>query len=263
MALIDALNNLKAELMELNQYNNSNNSINKEIEESNMFAVLAAQEKELSQRIKQVTDDYKNAQNEYAREQHENTEEIKDLRTKVNEAKVEKELHIQYLQRIIEGAQSCQDRLYRQKESDLQSQIDRLRSELDTENEVNSAVKEHLQKKQIEMAKLNAEIDDKLELEKKRLEQEKQDIKEKKTEAAREMTEVLEMIHKDDEARKQREEREKEKEEEEIQKVKDKMSMEDAAKYIQRKWVWYQQFGKQLAKKKRGGKKKGGKKKKK
>ena len=41
------------------------------------------------------------------------------------------------------------------------------------------------------------------------------------------------------------------------------MSMEDAAKYIQRKWVWYQQFGKQLAKKKRGGKKKGGKKKKK
>ena len=52
------------------------------------------------------------------------------------------------------------------------------------------------------MAKLNAEIDDKLEQEKKRLEQEKQDIKEKKTEAAREMTEVLEMINKDDESRK-------------------------------------------------------------
>ena len=77
------------------------------------------------------------------------------------------------------------------------------------------------------------------------------------------MTEVLEMINKDDEARKQREEREKEKEEEEIQKVKDKMSMEDAAKYIQRKWNWYQTVGKTLAKKKRGGKGKGKKKKKK
>ena len=52
------------------------------------------------------------------------------------------------------------------------------------------------------MAKLNLEIEEKLDLEKKRLEQEKQDIKEKKTEAAREMTEVLEMINKDDESRK-------------------------------------------------------------
>ena len=104
MALIEALNNLKTELMDHQQFNTSNNSINKEIEESNMFAVLAAQEKELSQRIKQVSDEYKNAQNEYLREVKENSEEIKDLRTKVNEAKVEKELHIQYLQRIIEGA---------------------------------------------------------------------------------------------------------------------------------------------------------------
>ena len=38
---------------------------------------------------------------------------------KVNEAKVEKDLHIQYLERIIQGAQSCQDRLYKQKESAL------------------------------------------------------------------------------------------------------------------------------------------------
>ena len=113
VALIEALNNLKQELMDHQQFNNSNNSINKEIEESNMFAVLAAQEKELSQKIKQVTDDYKNAQNEYAREQEENNAEITELRKKVNEAKVEKDLHIQYLERIIQGSQSCQDRLYK------------------------------------------------------------------------------------------------------------------------------------------------------
>ena len=40
----------------------------------------------------------------------------------------------------------------------------------------------------------------------------------------------------------------------------EKMDMEDAARYIQRKWKWYQEVGKHLAKKKKG--KKGGKKKK-
>ena len=41
----------------------------------------------------------------------------------------------------------------------------------------------------------------------------------------------------------------------------EKMVMEDAARYIQRKWKWYQEVGKFLAKKKKKGKK-GGKKKK-
>jgi hypothetical protein len=48
VALNEALQNLKSELMEHQQFNTSNNTINKEIEESNMYAVLAAQEKELT-----------------------------------------------------------------------------------------------------------------------------------------------------------------------------------------------------------------------
>ena len=39
--------------------------------------------------------------------------------------------------------------------------------------------------------------------------------------------------------------------------------MDNAAKYIQRKWNWFQTEGRLLAKKRKGGKKKGGKKKKK
>jgi hypothetical protein len=39
------------------------------------------------------------------------------------------------------------------------------------------------------------------------------------------------------------------------------MDMEDAARYIQRKWKWYQDVGKHLAKKKKGKKGKKGKKK--
>jgi hypothetical protein len=49
----------------------------------------------------------------------------------------------------------------------------------------------------------------------------------------------------------------------EEEKIFEKMSMEDAARFIQRKWNWFQTVGKFLAKKKKGRKgKKGGKKKK-
>ena len=57
VALIEALNYLKAELMDNQQFTNSNNTINKEIEESNMYTVLAAKEKELQADIKKVTED--------------------------------------------------------------------------------------------------------------------------------------------------------------------------------------------------------------
>ena len=43
--------------MENQAFTNSNNTINKEIEESNMYTVLAAKEKELQADIKKVTED--------------------------------------------------------------------------------------------------------------------------------------------------------------------------------------------------------------
>lgn len=45
-------------------------------------------------------------------------------------------------------------------------------------------------------------------------------------------------------------------------KKKEKIELEDAARYIQRKWKWYQEVGKFLSKKKKGKKGKGKKKKK-
>ena len=56
---------------------------------------------------------------------------------------------------------------------------------------------------------------------------------------------------------------EKEKQDADEEKVKEKSDMDEAARFIQRKWNWFQTVGKFLAKKKRKGGKKGGKKKKK
>ena len=72
---------------------------------------------------------------------------------------------------------------------------------------------------------------------------------------------MLREIAKDDEERKRREHDEESKKEEEEQKLKDKMSMDDAARFIQRKWTWFQTVGRFQAKKRKGKKKKGKKKK--
>jgi hypothetical protein len=58
-----------------------------------------------------------------------------------------------------------------------------------------------------------------------------------------------------------RDKEELEREDELERKKKEKMDMEDAARYIQRKWKWFQDVGRLLAKKRKKGKK--GKKKKK
>ena len=101
------------------KYSDFTSNVNKEIEESNKFDELKKQEKDLTQKIKKVTDDKRKAENEYVRETDENNQEITDLKKKVNEADVEAKLHIQYLERQIMGAQSCQDRLYKQQETEL------------------------------------------------------------------------------------------------------------------------------------------------
>ena len=117
-ALEESLTCLKEELMQL-KYSDFTSNVNKEIEESNKFDELKKQEKDLTQKIKKVTDDKRKAENEYVRETDENNQEITDLKKKVNEADVEAKLHIQYLERQIMGAQSCQDRLYKQQETEL------------------------------------------------------------------------------------------------------------------------------------------------
>ena len=76
-----------------------------------------------------------------------------------------------------------------------------------------------------------------------------------------EITKILDFINQDTEERKRREEEQDAEAEQEKAKVQEKMSMDDAARYIQRRWVWFQTEGKFLAKKGKKGRK--GKKKKK
>ena len=90
---------MKEDLAKDLHFQNFQNTINKEIEESNQFDELKKQEKDLTAKIKKVTDDYRKAQNEYVLETDDNNAEIAELKRKVNETDVEAKLHIQYLDR--------------------------------------------------------------------------------------------------------------------------------------------------------------------
>ena len=75
------------------------------------------------------------------------------------------------------------------------------------------------------------------------------------------MQTIVEQINKDTEERKKREEENAEEDAKKEAKIREKMSMEDAARYIQARWQWFQTEGRLLAKKGKKGRK--GKKKKK
>ena len=75
-----------------------------------------------------------------------------------------------------------------------------------------------------------------------------------------EMDSITQKLLDEEERTKQYEERVREELEIEESKIREKMAMNDASRFIQRKWAWWKVIGKTWAKKK---KKKGGKKKKK
>ena len=49
--------------------------------------------------INTTTQEYKKLQNDFSHEQEDNTKEMTELKRQKNEAQVEKDLHIQYLER--------------------------------------------------------------------------------------------------------------------------------------------------------------------
>lgn len=94
--------------------------------DSDRYDRLRGEERELTQEIQEKTAKYKKLQNDFSREQDENTKEMTELKKQKNEAQVEKDLHIQYLERRIQGKQSCEDRLHKKKETELEKQIKEL-----------------------------------------------------------------------------------------------------------------------------------------
>ena len=143
----------------------------------------------------------------------------------------------------------------------MEKQIENLKKQLETEALVSQTIRSHLAKKQAEVQAMTKARDQQRDKEGQQLDQQKLDIQNKTQDAQDEYEEIKKHIADDDEFRANLANIEAEKEAAEQEKVKEKMSMDEAARFTQRKWNWFQTVGKFLAKKKKG--RKGGKKKKK
>lgn len=198
---------------------------------------------------------HRQLQEEHIKDTTEATQEIAELKKAVNEAEVDAKLSIQYLERHIEGAQSCRDRLHLKEQSKLQAEIDRLKKLLDTEKLVHQTIKQHLMKKNAELQDFQNDRDRLRDQRTEQLEQEKAEVRQKKDEDAEKMEEITEKMLKEDELTRLWEDQQREEMEQEEAKLREKMQMEDAARFVQRKWNWFQKEGKYLAKKKKKGRK--------
>ena len=77
--------------------------IEDDIQQQQKYDILKQEEKEYTNLIKQVNEDLKKKQDDYAKEAGESTEDITRYRKQLNETKIESELQIQYTKREIEG----------------------------------------------------------------------------------------------------------------------------------------------------------------
>lgn len=130
-----------------------------------------------------------------------------------------------------------------------------LQEQLDTENLVSERIRKFVQ---IKTETLTKKADQQDRTKDKRIDLLQKDIEEIEQTRQGDGEEIVKMqglIEEEIKEKDQRNHEEKERQEELERKIHEKIDMEDAARYIQRKWKWYQEVGKFLAKKKKKGKK--------
>ena len=145
----------------------------------------------------------------------------------------------------------------------MEDEIKTLTRHIETETIVFDTVKEHLTRKREELLDISSQTEKKREREIAKLETKLEEIKENSDRALEQIEEMTTKIdqNRNERAREEAEEAFEAEKQEAL--LREKMAMDDASRFIQRKWNWFQTVGKFLAKKKKGRKGKGGKKKKK
>jgi len=161
------------------------------------------------------------------------------LKKQVNETKTEAELYVQYQDREMLGKHSCSSRLHSKTETGYETKINALERQLKTEQLVSDRIRRYMERK-TNMLVTHAEDHDKVKDKKvELLQKEKDDILKKKMEHESNIEKINGFIENEDEERRKREKEEEERQEKLEKEKQMKIEMEDAARYIQRKWEWY------------------------
>mmetsp|Transcript_31963 Transcript_31963/g.28326 ORF Transcript_31963/g.28326 Transcript_31963/m.28326 type:complete len:342 (+) Transcript_31963:1-1026(+) len=221
---------------------------------------LRKEEKELQTKIKQVTTEHKEKNAESWAEFEETEKEIKLLEKNLNDSKTDSDLLLKYLQDKADGEEICQMRLFEQEETTLEDEIRDLNDKIERESLVSDKIKLFLRDKKEALDKEAEKWDSKNKEETDKLTQEIQDLEQNRKEDEEKQTEVDSQLQHEMMELEAKKKEEIEKQRELERKKAENIARDNAARYLQQKWVWWKTVGKLLSKK---GRKKGKKKKKK
>jgi DNA repair exonuclease SbcCD ATPase subunit len=221
---------------------------------------LRKEEKDLQTKIKQINTERNEKQKESTAEFEETQSDIKMLEKSLNDAKTDSELFLRYLQNEAQGKQDCQLRLFEQTERELEDKIKDLEDRIERENLVSNKIKDFLRLKKEKLEKESESWDDKKDKEIERLTKFINDISNNKSEDESKQEEVDSQLQFEMAELESQKKMEIEKEKSLQRKKEENIARDNAARYLQQKWIWWKTVGKTFSKK---GRKKGGKKKKK
>ena len=221
---------------------------------------LRKEEKEYQTKIKQINTERNEKQKESTAEFEETQSDIKMLEKSLNDAKTDSELFLRYLESDAQGKQDCQLRLFQQEENDLEDKIKDLEDRIEREDLVSNKIKDFLREKKDKIEKESEAWDDKKDKEIERLTKLINDISNKKSEDESKQEEVDSQLQFEMAELEAQKKMELEKERELQRKKEENIARDNAARYLQQKWIWWKTVGKAFSKK---GRKKGKKKKKK
>jgi hypothetical protein len=223
---------------------------------------LRKEEKELQTKIKQITTEHKEKEAESKTEFEETEKEIKMLEKTLNDSKTDSDLLLKYLQDKADGEEICQLRLYEQSETALEDEIRDLEDKIARENLVSNKIKNFLKDKKEKLDKQAEEWDVKNKVESEKLTHEINELEQRRKEDEEKSTEVDAQLQHEIMELDARKKEELEKQNALERKKQENIARDNAARYLQNKWIWWKTVGKTLSKGRKG-KRKGGKKKKK
>lgn len=259
--LIKILDDLLVQMKDLS-YSHFKEEILNGLENIEKLGKLRKEEKELQTKIKQVTTEHKEKDAESKAEFEETEKEIKLLEKNLNDSKTDSDLLLKYLQDKADGEEICQLRLYEQKETTLEDEIRDLEEKIERENLVSNKIRNFLRDKKETLDKEAEKWDEKNKKESEKLNQEIEELERKRKEDEEKQTQVDADLQNEMMELEQKKKEEIEKQKALERKKEENIARDNAARYLQQKWIWWKTVGKTLSKKGRKGKK-GGKKKKK
>lgn len=233
----------------------------KDMEDQSKLRNLITEEKELNNRNKELTLEYRKEKEEYEIELNEKQAQIQKLKEKLVRKKAKGNIEKEYAEKNAKAEEGTDQRLYKQKLDDMENMINEYETKKKTEIEVFEKVKEFLTRKREEANSAANAWAQKAETKKNESEDELRKLMDQKNDAEMKLNNLKKFVDEAHEQKKKEESDLLEKEREKRRKQEEQERLDNAIRTIQDYYQLWKSLGAPGSKKKKGRKKAAAKKK--